>query len=346
MPDAPAEGGGSMKVLLFGASGQVGRALCRGPLATHELVALDRNGLVRSDAGTGQWANDLSARAGKLCGDLAEPAGVAAAVATVRPDVVINAAAYTAVDRAESEPELARTVNADGPAAIAQAAARAGAWLIHYSTDYVFDGSGSRPWREDDEPAPQSVYGATKLLGERGIRASGCRHVILRTSWVFGQQGGNFAATMLRLFGERHELKVVADQVGAPTSAEWLAALTARVLIRLDDTEGNGNGRKDAGVYGTGIHGTYHAALAGETSWHGYAVHLLEGARARGMRTVTRDIHAIPTADYPTPARRPLNSRLDCAKLDAIFGFARPDWRDAVDAWLDARAESCGRAAT
>lgn len=331
MRDAPAEGGGSMKVLLFGASGQVGRALCRGPLATHELVALDRNGFVWSDAGTGQWANDLSARAGELCGDLSDPAVVAATVSAVQPDVVINAAAYTAVDRAEAEPGLARVVNAEAPAAVAQAAARAGAWLVHYSTDYVFDGSGERPWREDDESAPQSVYGATKLAGEQGIRASGCRHIILRTSWVFGQEGGNFAATMLRLFAEREALKVVADQIGVPTSAEWLAALTAHILPRLADPS---------------VHGTYHAALAGETSWHGYASHLLQGARARGISTLTRAIHAIPTADYPTPARRPLNSRLDCAKLDSVFGFVRPDWRIAVDAWLDAAAEPCGRPAT
>lgn len=307
-----------MKVLLFGASGQVGRALQRGALGGHELIALDRHG-----------------RDG-LCADLTDPAGVAAIIAAVQPDVVINAAAYTAVDRAESEPDLARTVNADAPAAIAQAAARVGAWIVHYSTDYVFDGSGERPWREDDEPAPQSVYGATKLLGEQGIRASGCRHVILRTSWVFGQEGGNFAATMLRLFGEREELRVVADQIGAPTSAEWLAALTAHILTRLDGT----------GVNGNAVHGTYHAALAGETSWHGYAMYLLEGARARGISVKTRAIHAISTADYPTPARRPLNSRLDCAKLDSTFGFARPDWRDAVDAWLDPRAEPCARAAT
>jgi dTDP-4-dehydrorhamnose reductase len=302
---------GAMKVLLFGASGQVGRALCRGALCSCKLTALGKTG-----------------REG-LCGDLVDPDGVAATVAAVRPDVVINAAAYTAVDRAESEPDLARTVNADAPAAIARAAARVDAWLVHYSTDYVFDGGGEHPWREEDEAAPQSVYGATKLAGEQGIRSSGCRHVILRTSWVFGEEGGNFAATMLRLFGEREELKVVADQIGAPTSAEWLAALTAHIITRLDDPA---------------VNGTYHAALAGETSWHGYAQHLLEGARARGISTVTRLIHAIPTADYPTPARRPLNSRLDCAKLDAVFGSARPDWRDAVDAWLDARAEPGGRA--
>jgi dTDP-4-dehydrorhamnose reductase len=195
----------------------------------------------------------------------------------------------------------------------------------------VFDGTGEQPWREDDEPTPQSVYGATKLAGEQGIRASGCRHVILRTSWVFGEEGGNFAATMLRLFAEREALRVVADQIGAPTSAEWLAALTERILDRLQDPS---------------VHGTYHAALAGETSWHGYASHLLEGARERGLPVVTHAIHAIPTADYPTPAQRPLNSRLDCAKLDSVFGFARPGWRDAVDAWLDARAEPCGRSAT
>jgi len=307
-----------MRILLFGAKGQVGRALRRG-VAEHELVALDRAGLASAVSG------------GRLAGDLSDPEAIAATIHSVAPDVVINAAAYTAVDRAESEPDLARSINADAPTAMAQAAARAGAWLIHYSTDYVFDGSGERAWTEADAPNPQSVYGATKWAGEQGIRASGCRHIILRTSWVFGQEGGNFAATMLRLFGERDELKVVADQIGAPTSAEWLAALTAHVITRLDDPT---------------VHGTYHAALAGETSWHGYACQLLEGARARGMPVLTREIHAIPTAEYPTPARRPLNSRLDCAKLDAVFGFARPDWREAIDAWLDVRAGTRSRAAS
>ena len=297
-----------MKILLFGANGQVGRALQRGPLSRHEVIALDRRGRIGEDSRS------------TLCGDLADPAGIAATVTTVRPDVVINAAAYTAVDRAESEPDLAHVINADAPTAMAQAAARAGAWLVHYSTDYVLDGSGDKPWTEADRPAPQSVYGRTKWDGERGIRASACRHIILRTSWVFGLEGGNFAATMLRLFADREELRVVADQTGAPTSAEWLAGLTARVLTRLDDPT---------------LHGTYHAALAGATSWHGYASHLLEGARARGLSCVTRDIHPIPTSDYPTPAVRPLNSRLDCAKLDAAFGFARPDWRTAVDDWLN-----------
>lgn len=294
-----------MRILLFGASGQVGRALQRGGLAAHEVLAIDRQG-----------------REG-LGGDLADPAAVAATVRTVEPDVVINAAAYTAVDRAESEPAIATAVNADAPTAMAQAAARVGAWLVHYSTDYVFDGSGTRPWAETDLPAPQSVYGSSKRAGEQGIRASGCRHLILRTSWVFGLEGGNFAATLLRLFAEREELRVVADQTGAPTSAEWLASLTAHMLTRLGDRT---------------VHGTWHAALAGATSWHGYAEHLLAGARARGIPAVTRAIHPIASADYPTPARRPLNSRLDCAKLDRTFGFARPDWRDAVDVWLDSRS--------
>lgn len=300
-----------MRVLLFGASGQVGRALQRGALAGHQVLALDRCGGPADGGGAG------------LCGDLADATGVAATVAVVRPDVVVNAAAYTAVDRAESEPALAAAVNTHAPTAIARAAARVGAWLVHYSTDYVFDGSGTRPWTEADEPAPRSVYGASKWAGEQGIRASGCRHVILRTSWVFGQEGGNFALTMLRLFGEREELRVVADQVGAPTSAEWLATLTGHLLDRLRDPL---------------LHGTWHATLAGEVSWHGYASHLLEGARRRGMATVTRCIHPIPTADYPTPAQRPLNSRLDCAKLVHALGLERPDWRDAVEAWLDSRS--------
>ncbi len=295
----------AMRILLFGANGQVGRALQRGALGAHEVLAIGREG-----------------REG-LGGDLADPAAIAATVRVVAPDVIINAAAFTAVDRAESESALATTVNAESPAAMAQAAARIGAWLVHYSTDYVFDGSGTRPWTETDRPAPQSVYGSSKLAGEQGIRASGCRHLILRTSWVFGQEGGNFAATMLRLFGEREELRVVADQVGAPTSAEWLAVLTAHAISRIDDPA---------------LHGTYHATLAGETSWHAYAEYLLQGARARGIPTVTRTIHPIATADYPTPARRPLNSRLDCAKLDRVFGLARPRWQDAVEAWLDSRS--------
>ncbi|ATE60011.1 dTDP-4-dehydrorhamnose reductase [Thauera sinica] len=287
-----------MKILLLGSNGQVGWELQRSLAPLGEVVALDRSG------------------APGLCGDLSRMDELAAGVRRLAPDVIVNAAAYTAVDKAESEPELAHAINAGAVGRLAAEAAALGAWLVHYSTDYVFDGSGGQPWREDAATAPLSVYGRTKLAGEEAIRASGCRHLILRTSWVYAARGGNFARTMLRLATERERLTVIADQTGAPTGADLIADVSAHALR---------SAMRDAN-----LSGTYHLAAAGETSWHGYARFVIEEARALGIALKATDIAAIPTSDYPTPARRPLNSRLDTTRLRQRFGLALPDWRPGV----------------
>ncbi|KAI5914012.1 dTDP-4-dehydrorhamnose reductase [Thauera sp. 2A1] len=287
-----------MKILLLGSNGQVGWELQRSLAPLGEVVALGRAG------------------DGRLSGDLSRPADLVATVRRLKPDVIVNAAAYTAVDKAESEPALAHTINADSVACLAAEAAALDAWLVHYSTDYVFDGSGDRPWREDDATAPMSVYGSTKLAGEEAIRTSGCRHLILRTSWVYAARGGNFARTMLRLAAERDRLTVIDDQVGAPTGAELIADVSAHALR--------------SAVREPGLSGTYHLAAAGETSWHGYARFVIDEARALGLALKVTDIAPIPTSDYPTPARRPLNSRLDTSRLRERFGLVLPDWRSGV----------------
>lgn len=285
-----------MKILLLGPSGQVGSQLLRTLTPLGEVVAADRS------AG---W-------------DLADPVALAARVEALAPDVIVNAAAYTAVDRAESEPALAHRVNAEAPAALATAARVLGAWLVHYSTDYVFDGSGSRPWREDDPTGPLSVYGQSKLAGERAIQSRHPRHLILRTSWVHGPQGGNFIRTMLRLASEREALSVVDDQVGAPTSAPLIAQVTAHAIGRLQQAPA--------------LAGVYHLAAAGETSWCGLARQALALAAERRLplRCGPEGVRAIPSTDYPTPARRPLNSRLDTHKLREAFGVALPTWQEGV----------------
>ena len=293
-----------MKILLFGAGGQVGWELQRSLQPLGELVALDFD------------SRDLAA-------DFSRPESLAATVEAVRPDVIVNAAAHTAVDKAESEPELAQAINADAPGAIARAAAASGAWLVHYGTDYVFDGAGDQPRDETAPTGPLSVYGRTKLAGEEQIRASGCRHLILRTSWVYAARGGNFARTMLRLAGTKTELNVIADQVGAPTGADLLADLSAHMIRAARATPE--------------LAGTYHAVAGGFTSWHGYATLVIEAARARGVPlTVPADaIRPIPTSAYPTPAPRPLNSRLDTRKLRERFGLALPPWETGVRRMLD-----------
>lgn len=291
-----------MKILLLGKNGQVGWELQRALAPLGELIALDRHG------------------ADGLCGDLADPAALAATVRKLSPDVIVNAAAYTAVDKAESDAALAHRINAEAVAILAREAAQLGAWLVHYSTDYVFDGSGSTPWREDAATGPLSVYGSTKLEGEEGIRASGCKHLIFRTSWVYAARGGNFAKTMLRLAAERERLTVIADQFGAPTGAELIADVTAQALRCA--------AREPA------LSGTYHLAAAGETSWHEYAGFAIETARRLGSTLKVGEIAAIPTSDYPTPATRPLNSRLDTARLRAAFGLTLPDWRRGVERML------------
>ncbi len=291
-----------MKILLLGKNGQVGWELQRSLSVLGELVALDRH----SDP----------------CGDLGQPERLAQTVRALRPDVIVNAAAHTAVDKAESEVDLARTLNATAPAALAQAAAETGAWLVHYSTDYVFDGSGTRPWQEGDATGPLGVYGQTKREGERAIAASGCRHLIFRTSWVYAPRGGNFAKTMLRLAQERERLTVIDDQRGAPTGADLIADVTAHAIRTV--------------VQKPEFSGLYHLVAGGETSWHGYASHAI--ARARALRPELAwqvgEIAPVPTSAFPTPAKRPLNSRLDTRKLQQAFGLTLPHWQQGVDRLL------------
>ncbi|MCB9610244.1 MAG: dTDP-4-dehydrorhamnose reductase [Polyangiaceae bacterium] len=294
-----------MKILLLGKDGQVGWELQRSLSLLGSVVALGRSG---KDG---------------LVGDLLDVKGVCATVRSVRPNVIVNAAAYTAVDKAESEPDVARTINAEAPAALAREAASLGAWFVHFSTDYVFDGSGNAPWTEDHATRPLSVYGATKLAGEEGIRAVAGKHLVFRTSWVYAARGNNFAKTMLRLARERDQLSVVADQVGAPTGAETLADATAHALrvARAD----------------TGVAGTYHVAASGETNWLEYARFVIEHARAQGtvLRVPPGSVRGITTRDYPTPAQRPLNSRLSTDKFTRTFDVCLPPWRDGVVRILD-----------
>ena len=292
-----------MKILLLGKNGQLGWELQRALAPLGELVALDRH------------ATEHGA-------DLARPDALAATVRALQPQIIVNAAAYTAVDKAESEPELARTVNATSPGVLAQAAAEAGAWLLHYSTDYVFDGSGATARSEDAATAPLNVYGQTKLEGEAAIRASGCRHLILRTSWVYAARGGNFAKTMLRLAAEREQLKVINDQIGAPTGADLLADLSAHLITSTRAKPG--------------LSGTYHAVASGSTSWHAYAQHVIEFARAQGkpIKVAADQVLPIATAEYPTPARRPLNSRLANSRLQQRFGLTLPHWQAGVERML------------
>ena len=296
------------KILLFGANGQVGHALAPLLAGLGEVVAC-----TRADV-------DLSDRAA-LAG------AIGALVDRERPAIVVNAAAYTAVDRAESEPDLAETVNAIAPGAMAQAARDAGACLVHFSTDYVFDGEKAGPYVESDPTNPLSVYGATKLRGEQAIAHACARHLILRTSWVFGAHGGNFLKTMLKLAQERDSLRVVADQIGAPTGAALLARSTLTMLGAV------------VGCLATDPRwGVYHLGAGGETSWHGYARYVIAKARDMGwpIRVADDAIAPISTADYPVAARRPANSRLDTARIRAAFGLEIPDWKAGVDEVLSA----------
>ncbi|MBA3771219.1 MAG: dTDP-4-dehydrorhamnose reductase [Ramlibacter sp.] len=293
-----------MKILLFGAQGQVGWELQRSLAPLGELVAPGR-------AGT------------ELCGDFHDVAGLVETVQAVRPQVIVNAAAYTAVDRAESEPEVARLINATAPGALAQAAQAVGAWFIHYSTDYVFDGSGEQAWNENDHTAPINVYGHTKLNGEQLVRGAGAQHLILRTSWVYGARGRNFAKTMLRLAAERSGLEVVDDQVGAPTGADLLADLTALALRSL--------------LRGDGRPGLYHVAASGETTWNAYARFVIAHAQRSGavLNAGVEDVKPIPTSVFPTQARRPHNSRLDTSSFRRAFCLTLPRWELGVARMLD-----------
>ncbi len=287
-----------MKILLLGKNGQVGWELQRALAPLGGLVALDRAG------------------ADGLRGDLEDLDGLARTVRLLAPDVIVNAAAYTAVDKAETDVARAHRINAEAPGVLAAAAAELDALLVHYSTDYIFDGSGDQPWREDSPTAPLSVYGRTKLAGEEAIHASGCRHLVFRTSWVHAARGGNFARTMLRLAAERERLTVIADQVGAPTGAELIADVSAHAIR--------------ATVAAPALGGTYHLVADGETSWHGYACFVIEAARELGVALKVAEIAPIATSDYPTAASRPLNSRLDTRRLRTTFDLNLPDWRDGV----------------
>jgi dTDP-4-dehydrorhamnose reductase len=292
-----------MKILLFGRTGQVGWELQRSLAPLGELIALDT-------------------RSTDYCGDFLNPNAVAQTVLAIQPDVIVNASAYTAVDKAESDYASVYTINAESPAAIAQEAHKLGALLVHYSTDYVFDGCGIQPWSETDTPAPLSVYGASKLAGEQAIAASSARHLILRTSWVYAARGGNFVKTMLRLAQERETLSVINDQIGAPTGADLLADITAQAIPRL--------------LAQPVLGGLYHVAAAGETSWHGYAQHVFARARLQATVLKLQDnlLKAIPTSEYPTPAQRPLNSRLDCGKLKSSFALQLPHWTVGINRML------------
>ncbi len=288
-----------MNILLLGKGGQVGWELQRSLAVLGQVTALDFD------------SQDH-------CGDFSRPDGVAATVRALKPDVIVNAAAHTAVDKAESEPDLARLLNATTPGRIAQEAKALGALLVHYSTDYVFDGSGERPWTEADATGPLSVYGATKLAGEQAIQASGCQHLILRTSWVYAARGGNFAKTMLRLAQERERLTVIDDQWGAPTGADLLADVTAHAIRHLQHRPQDG--------------GLYHCVAAGETNWHSYANYVLTQARQAqaAIQIKATEVAPVPTSSFPTPAKRPHNSRLSCAKLQTTFGLTLPPWQQGV----------------
>ncbi len=299
----------SLNILLLGKGGQVGWELQRALAPLGQLTALDFN-------------TPGPVQAPELKADFSQPEQVAAIVRAVRPDVIVNAAAHTAVDKAESEPDLARAINATTPGLIAREAADLGALLVHYSTDYVFDGSGQAPRDESAATRPLSVYGQTKLEGEQLIQASGARHLIFRTSWVYAARGGNFAKTMLRLAGERDQLKVINDQIGAPTGADLLADVTAHAIRAV--------GRQPD------LLGLYHLVAAGETSWYDYARFVIEWARAQGvvLKVAQEAVEAIPTSAYPTPAARPLNSRLSTKKVQEAFGLTLPHWQVGAERML------------
>lgn len=291
-----------MKILLLGKNGQVGWELQRSLAPLGELVALDRH-LVDG-----------------LSGDLSNLESLRATIRQIKPDVIVNAAAYTAVDKAESETELADRVNGLASGVMAEEAALLGAWLVHYSTDYVFSGQGVTPWQETDPVAPVNHYGASKLAGEQAIIASGCNHLIFRTSWVYGARGNNFAKTMLRLAKDRETLSVIADQIGAPTGADLIADVTALAIQQVTKQPE--------------LAGLYHLVAAGEVSWHGYASHVVDFAKAQGEELAVTTVNPIETTAYPTPARRPLNSRLNTQKLRDNFSLHLPDWQSGVTRML------------
>lgn len=286
-------------ILLTGPNGQVGWELQRTLAPLGPVVAVGRDRL-----------------------DLASPDSIRAAIRDIEPGLVVNAAAYTAVDRAEEEQTLAMAVNGEAPGILAEEAKRAGVALIHYSTDYVFDGTASRPYRETDPANPVSTYGRGKLAGEQAVAAVGGAYLILRTAWVYSLRGGNFLLTMRRLAGERAELRVVDDQHGSPTWARAIAEATALILAQCGAADGPGELTERGGLY--------HLTAAGETTWHGFAEAIVGSMRAAGEPVACKRVLPIPTADYPTPARRPASSVLDCGKLESAFGIRLPDWEDQL----------------
>ena len=305
-----------MRILVLGANGQVGFELARALAPIGDVVVATRDG-VSPDA-----THCITA-------DLARADSLASALDEARADVIVNAAAYTAVDRAEDEPEFADRVNHLAVGEIGTWAARYRASVVHYSTDYVFDGSAKRPYREDDATAPLGVYGRTKLAGEEALRASGASHLILRTAWVYTARGHNFLRTMLRLGAERDELKVVDDQIGAPTPARLIAETTASLLPQWQTHVATGDTRFD---------GIYHLVAAGQCSWYAFAEAILRGAAERGLIPKLPRIEPIATADYPTRARRPAWSVLDCDRLEGAFGLQLPPWEQGLAGVLDEMA--------
>lgn len=290
-----------MNILLFGKTGQVGWELQRALAPLGKLVALD----VHSK---------------DFCGDFSNPEGIAETVRAIKPDVIVNAAAHTAVDKAESEPDFAQLLNATSVEAIAKEAEKIGAWVIHYSTDYVFPGDGELPWRESDATAPLNVYGKTKLDGEKALQRHCQKHLIFRTSWVYAGKGNNFAKTMLRLAKERKELSVINDQFGAPTGAELLADCTAHAIrVAMNKPE---------------VAGLYHLVASETTTWYDYAALVFDEARKAGIELAIETLNAVPTTAYPTPARRPGNSRLNTDKFQKNFDLVLPDWDIGVKRML------------
>ncbi|WP_122751481.1 dTDP-4-dehydrorhamnose reductase [Pseudomonas atacamensis] len=291
-----------MKILLFGKNGQVGWELQRslGPLG--ELIALDRH--------------SVNGR----CGDLSDLEGLRATIRHLKPDVIVNAAAYNSVDKAETESELAGLINSQAVGVMAEEAMALNALLVHYSTDYVFSGAGVSPWQEEDPVAPLNLYGVSKRAGEEAIIASGCSFLIFRTSWVYSTWGNNFAKTMLRLAKERETLNVIFDQFGAPTGADLIADVTAHAILKV---------RQDAQ-----LGGMYHLVAAGEVCWHGYASHVIEFARKSGEQLKVTELNPIESTAYPTPARRPLNSRMNTQKLRNNFALRLPEWQSGVNRML------------
>jgi dTDP-4-dehydrorhamnose reductase len=285
-----------MKILLFGKSGQLGWELKRSLLPLGELISLDRHS--------------------ELTGNFEDLAGIAKTIRSVKPDIIVNAVAYTAVDKAESDRHLAALINAKALAILAQESAALGALLVHYSTDYVFDGSGNNSWQETDKTNPLNFYGMSKLQGEQEIINSGCQHLILRTSWVYGAYGKNFIKTILRLGQEKDTLKIIDDQIGAPTGTELLADVTAHLLkaVKLNPD----------------LQGLYHLSASGETSWHGFAQFILKEAEKSGKPLTIKNLLAIPSKEYITPALRPLNSRLNTRKLQQTFSTYLPNWQLGV----------------